>query len=70
MLWGLFVATLVTWAFGVISSHTLGGRVHLLLAVAVGLIIIRLIHDHRDAARADDGPSASLAPSLLARRTD
>ena len=48
MMWSVFVALLVLWAFGVISSHTFGGRIHLLLAVAIGLVVIRIIQRERD----------------------
>lgn len=70
MLWGMFVASLVTWAFGVISAHTFGGRLHVLLAVAIGIIVIRIVQGHRDAARADTDPAVALATPLLPRRTD
>jgi hypothetical protein len=33
----------VLWLFGVISSHTMGGFLHLLLAVAVVVVMIRFI---------------------------
>jgi hypothetical protein len=49
MLWSVFVASLVLWAFGVVSSHTLGGRIHVLLAVAIVVIVIRIIQGHRTA---------------------
>ena len=28
MLWAIFVASLVMWAFGVVSSHMMDGRIH------------------------------------------
>jgi len=49
MLWAIFVASLVFWAFGVVSSHTFGGRIHVLLGVAIGVIVIRIIQGHRTA---------------------
>lgn len=48
MLWAIFVASLVLWAFGVVSSHTLDGRIHVLLGVAIGVIVIRIIQGRRD----------------------
>jgi hypothetical protein len=42
MLWTIFVTSLVLWAFGVVSSQTLGGAIHGLLAVAIVVIAIRL----------------------------
>jgi len=49
MLWAIFVASLVFWAFGVVSSQTFGGRIHVLLGVAIGVIVIRIIQGHRTA---------------------
>ena len=48
MMWAFFVASLVVWAFGVVSSHTFGGRVHLLLGVAIGVIVVRIIQGQRE----------------------
>jgi len=48
MLWSIFVAALVLWAFGVVSSHTAGGHIHLLLGLAIGVIVIRIIQGHLD----------------------
>jgi hypothetical protein len=48
MMWSFFVASLVLWAFGVVSSHTFGGRIHLLLGVAIGVVVVRMIQGHRD----------------------
>ncbi len=48
MLWIFFVASLVLWTFGVVSSHTLGGRIHVLLAVAILAILVRLIQGYQD----------------------
>jgi hypothetical protein len=48
MLWAIFVASLILWAFGVVSSHTLDGRIHVLLGVAIGVTVIRFIQGHRD----------------------
>ena len=47
-MWSFFVASLIAWAFGVISSHTLGGRIHLLLGVAIAVVVIRMIQGHQD----------------------
>jgi hypothetical protein len=48
MLWGIFVFSLVVWAFGVVSSHTMHGHIHALLALAIGVIVVRIIQGHRD----------------------
>jgi hypothetical protein len=36
MLWAIFVASLVMWAFGVVSSHMMDGRVHMVLGAPSG----------------------------------
>ena len=46
-MWLLFVASLILWAFGVVSSHMMGGRIHLLLAVAIGVIVVRIVQGYR-----------------------
>jgi hypothetical protein len=43
MLWTIFVILLVLWLFGLVSSYTLGGYIHLLLIIAVVVLLIRLI---------------------------
>jgi hypothetical protein len=48
MLWAIFVASLVMWAFGVVSSHMMDGRIHVLLGIAIGVIVLRIIQSYRD----------------------
>jgi len=48
MLWAIFVASLVFWAFGVVSSHTIGGRIHVLLALAILVILVRIVQGYRE----------------------
>jgi len=43
MLWTIFVILLVLWLFGVVSSYTLGGYIHILLVVALAVVLINLI---------------------------
>jgi hypothetical protein len=47
MLWTIFVVLLVLWALGMITSYTAGGFVHILLAVALVVLVIRLIQGRR-----------------------
>ena len=47
-MWAIFVSSLVLWAFGVVSSHTLRGRIHVLLVVAIAVIVIRIVQAYRD----------------------
>lgn len=43
MLTTIAIVLLILWFLGVISAHTLGGFIHLLLAIAVIIILIRII---------------------------
>lgn len=47
MLWTLAVILIVLWAIGIVSAYMLGGFVHLLLALAIIVIIIRLIQGRK-----------------------
>jgi hypothetical protein len=47
MLWTIFVILLVLWLFGIVSSYTLGGFIHLLLVLAVVVLLIQLISGRR-----------------------
>lgn len=43
MLWTIAVILMVLWLFGMVSSYTMGGFIHILLLLAVVAVIIRLI---------------------------
>jgi hypothetical protein len=47
MLWTICVILLVLWAFGMITAYTGGGLIHLLLAVALVVMAIRLFQGRR-----------------------
>jgi hypothetical protein len=47
MLWTIFVTLLVLWLLGVVSSNTFGGFIHLLLALAVGVALLRAMQRRR-----------------------
>jgi len=47
MLWTIFVILLVLWLLGIASAYTLGGFIHILLAVAVVTLLIRVIQGRR-----------------------
>jgi len=47
MLWTIFVILLVLWLFGMVTSYTLGGFIHILLVIAVIVIVFRLIQGRR-----------------------
>ena len=50
MIWTLFVVLLALWFLGLVTSYTLGGFIHLLLAVAVVMVLFRLIQGRRGIA--------------------
>jgi len=43
MLWLVFSVLIALWLLGMITSYTLGGFLHLLLVLAIGAILIRVI---------------------------
>ena len=47
MLWTIFVILLVLWLFGLVSSYTLGGYIHVLLIIAVVVLVINLMQGRR-----------------------
>ena len=47
MLWTIAVVLLVLWVLGLVSSYTLGGFIHVLLAVALIVFLIQVIQGRR-----------------------
>jgi len=47
MLETLAIVLIVLWIFGLVSSHTMGGLIHILLVIAVVVILVRLIQGRR-----------------------
>jgi hypothetical protein len=47
MLWTIAVILALLWLFGMISSHTFGGFIHLLLLLAIVSVLIRIIDGRR-----------------------
>jgi len=47
MLWMLAVILIVLWLLGILSSHTMGGFIHVLLVVAIIMVLVRLIQGRR-----------------------
>jgi hypothetical protein len=47
MLWTIFVILLILWLFGLITSYTFGGFIHILLIVAIAILLIHLISGRR-----------------------
>ena len=47
MLWTVLVILLVLWLLGIVSAYTFGGFIHVLLALAVAVVLMRVIQDQR-----------------------
>jgi predicted membrane-bound spermidine synthase len=43
MLWTIAIIFLLLWVLGLVTSVTLGGFIHMLVAVAVVLLLVRII---------------------------
>lgn len=43
MLWTIYVILVVMWLLGMVSGVMLGGLIHLLLLLAIGVVLIRII---------------------------
>ena len=43
MLWTIAVILFILWALGLATAYTLGGFIHILLALAIIVILIRVI---------------------------
>jgi low affinity Fe/Cu permease len=47
MLWTIAAILLVLWVLGFVTAYTLGGFIHILLAVAVVVVLLRVIQGRR-----------------------
>ena len=47
MLWTIAVIMLALWLLGLITAHTMGGFVHVLLVIAIVIVLIRVIQGRR-----------------------
>ena len=47
MLWTIFVILLILWLLGLVSGHTMGGVIHVLLIIAIIVLVVRLIQGRR-----------------------
>jgi hypothetical protein len=50
MLGTIFTALLVLWLVGMVTSYTMGGYIHILLALAVVVLVIHRIRRRRIAS--------------------
>lgn len=47
MLWTIFIVMIILWLLGMVTSTTLNGFIHLLLLLALGTILIRIIRGRK-----------------------
>lgn len=47
MLWLVFTILMLMWLLGMVSAHTFGGFLHILLVVAIAAVLIRVIQGRR-----------------------
>jgi hypothetical protein len=47
MLWTIAVVLVVLWLLGLVTAYTMGGFIHVLLAIAVVTVLIRVIQGRR-----------------------
>ena len=43
MSWTIALILVLMWALGLVSSHTMGGFIHVLLILAVAVLVVRII---------------------------
>jgi hypothetical protein len=47
MLWSIAIVLFLMWALGLLTSYSMGGLIHVLLAVAVVVVLVRIIQGRR-----------------------
>jgi hypothetical protein len=47
MLWTIAVVLVILWLLGLVTSYTIGGFIHLLLAIAIIVVLLRVIQGRR-----------------------
>jgi hypothetical protein len=47
MLWTIAVVLMLLWLLGLMTSYTLGGLIHILLAIALISVLLRVIQGRR-----------------------
>ena len=47
MLWTIAVVLLILWLIGLVTAHTIGGFIHILLVVAIIVVLIRVIRGEK-----------------------
>ena len=47
MLWTIAMVLFVLWLFGMVSSYTMGGFIHILLILAIITVLVRVIQGQK-----------------------
>ena len=47
MLWAIATILIILWALGLVSGYTVGPFIHVLLVLAIGIILVRIIQTRR-----------------------
>jgi hypothetical protein len=47
MLWTVFVILLILWLLGLLTGHTMGGVIHILLVIAIVVVLVRVIQGRK-----------------------
>jgi len=47
MLWTFCVVMIVLWLLGLVTSHTMGGLIHILLVIAIIMVLVRVIQGRK-----------------------
>ena len=47
MLWTVFVILLILWGVGLMTSYTMGGFIHILLAIAIVVMLLQVTQGRR-----------------------
>ena len=47
MLYTIAVVLLILWLLGLVTSYTIGGFIHVLLAIALVIVLLRIINGQR-----------------------
>lgn len=47
MLWTVAVILIILWALGLVTSHTMGGFVHVALVIAIIVVIVGFVQRRR-----------------------
>jgi hypothetical protein len=47
MLWTVLVVLFILWFLGLVTAHTFGGLIHILLVIALIVLIVRLLQGRK-----------------------